>query len=86
MKATFTVLAGAAALVVSSGVAFGQAMPQTGTMSGAKAPSSRSSASLECSRQADAKGLHGKPRKHFRSRCLRGMAGKIKADGTRSYR
>jgi psiF repeat len=26
-------------------------------------------ASIECSKQADAKGLHGKARKHFRSEC-----------------
>jgi psiF repeat len=26
-------------------------------------------ASVECSKQADAKGLHGKARKHFRSEC-----------------
>jgi hypothetical protein len=31
----------------------------------------RSAASLECSRQADEKGLHGKARKKFRSKCLR---------------
>jgi len=35
-----------------------------------KAPA-RTAASMECSRQADEKGLHGKPRKHFRSKCLR---------------
>ena len=33
----------------------------------------RSAASLECSKQADAKGLHGKVRKKFRSQCLRDM-------------
>lgn len=86
MKTTSMLLAGAAALAVSSAVAYGQAMPQTGTPSGAKASSARSSASLECSRQADAKGLHGKPRKHFRSRCMRDMAGKAKMDGTRGDR
>ena len=31
----------------------------------------RSAASMECSRQADEKGLHGKARKHFRSKCLK---------------
>ena len=31
----------------------------------------RSAASLECSKQADAQGLHGKARKSFRSKCLR---------------
>ena len=34
-------------------------------------PTQRTAASIECSRQADAKGLHGKPRKKFRSSCLR---------------
>jgi hypothetical protein len=31
----------------------------------------RSAASIECSKQADAKGLHGKARKKFRSACIR---------------
>jgi hypothetical protein len=29
----------------------------------------RTAASLECSKEADAKGLHGKERKKFRSEC-----------------
>jgi hypothetical protein len=35
----------------------------------AKAKPERTAASLECSKQADAKGLHGKERKKFRSEC-----------------
>jgi hypothetical protein len=31
----------------------------------------RSVASIDCSKQADEKGLHGKARKKFRSSCLR---------------
>lgn len=31
----------------------------------------RSAASIECSRQADAKGLKGKPRQKFRRSCLK---------------
>jgi hypothetical protein len=31
----------------------------------------RTTASIECSKQADAKGLHGKARKKFRSACIR---------------
>lgn len=31
----------------------------------------RSAASIACSKQADAKGLHGKARKKFRSECKR---------------
>jgi psiF repeat len=39
-----------------------------------KAPvTPRSAASIECSNQADAKGLHGKVRKKFRSKCMRDM-------------
>ncbi len=33
----------------------------------------RSAGSLECSKQADAKGLHGKPRKTFRAKCMKDM-------------
>ena len=31
----------------------------------------RSAQSIECSKQADAKGLHGKPRKEFRKTCIK---------------
>jgi len=34
-----------------------------------KAKAERTAASLECSKQADAKGLHGKERKKFRADC-----------------
>jgi len=34
-----------------------------------KAEKPRTEASLECSKEADAKGLHGKERKKFRSEC-----------------
>jgi hypothetical protein len=30
---------------------------------------------LECSKEADAKGLHGKARKKFREECKKGQAG-----------
>jgi hypothetical protein len=36
-----------------------------------KAEKPRSAASVECSKQADAKGLHGKERKKFRSECMK---------------
>jgi hypothetical protein len=35
----------------------------------AKAKPERTAKSLECSKQADAKSLHGKPRKKFMSTC-----------------
>jgi hypothetical protein len=43
-----------------------------------KAEKPRSAASLECSKEADAKGLHGKERKKFRSECRKGAADKAK--------
>jgi hypothetical protein len=53
--------------LLSTGIA--QAQP---TPPGKGAP--RSAKSIECSRQADAKGLHGKERRKFRRACLRGKA------------
>jgi len=40
-------------------------------MTATPAPQQRSALSLDCSKQADAKGLHGQARKHFRSGCMR---------------
>ncbi len=36
----------------------------------------RSAVSMECSKEADAKGLHGKARKEFRSECKKNAMGK----------
>ena len=41
-----------------------------------KAEKPRTSASLECSKEADAKGLHGKERRKFRSECKKAAAAK----------
>src|SRR5882762_8571158 len=43
-----------------------------------KAEKPRTAESLECSKEADAKGLHGKERKKFRSECRKAAAGKAK--------
>ena len=43
-----------------------------------KAEKPRTAASLECSKQADAKGLKGKERKKFRSECKKAAAEKAK--------
>ena len=43
-----------------------------------KAEKPRTAASLECSKEADAKGLHGKERKKFRSECKKAAAAKAK--------
>lgn len=81
----FVLLVGAVALVASGAAAFAQGMPMGGTMGG-KAPTSRTAASMECSRQADAKGLHGTVRKHFRSRCMRDMARASRGERGLGYR
>jgi hypothetical protein len=41
-----------------------------------KAAKPQTAASLECSKEADAKGLHGKERKKFRSECKKTAADK----------
>jgi psiF repeat len=41
-----------------------------------KKPVMHSAASVECSKEADAKGLHGKERKKFRSECKMEAKGK----------
>jgi hypothetical protein len=58
-------IAAASLLVTSAAVA--QQKEKTTTTK------ARSPASIECSKQADQKGLHGKARKTFRSKCIRGM-------------
>ncbi len=76
-------LVAAAASLMLAGSAFAQttapATPSAKTapakMEAPKAKPERTAASLECSKQADAKGLHGKERKKFRSDCKK-TAGK----------
>jgi phosphate-selective porin len=43
-----------------------------------KAEKPRTAASLECSKEADTKGVHGKERKKFMSECKKGAADKAK--------
>lgn len=45
-----------------------------------KAAAPRTAVSLECSKQADAKGLHGKERKKFRSECKKNAKSDSKAN------
>jgi len=69
----------AIASLFATGTAFAQtAAPAAKTDTAApavatdkKAPKEHSAESLECSKQADAKGLHGKERKKFRSECIK---------------
>ena len=83
----------ALASLLATGTAFAQtaapaAKTDTNTTTAAptdkKAPKEHSAESLECSKQADAKGLHGKERKKFRSECIKtakaGMAAPAAAD------
>ncbi|MFL6817074.1 MAG: PsiF family protein [Bradyrhizobium sp.] len=44
-----------------------------------KAQKPRTAASLECSKEADAKGVHGKERKKFMSGCKKAAAAKPKS-------
>jgi len=66
----------AIASLFASGTAFAQtaapaAKTDATTTTDKKAPKEHSAESLECSKQADAKGLHGKERKKFRSECIK---------------
>ena len=78
-----TISSRAAGLALAASLLFaGAAVAQTSTTPApaatpaAKAEKPRSAASLECSKEADAKGLHGKERKKFRSDCKKEQAGK----------
>ena len=53
--------------LLSSGVAYAQTPGSEATEKASAKP--RSAKSMECSKQADAKGLHGKARKKFMSSC-----------------
>ncbi|OYU91342.1 MAG: phosphate starvation-inducible protein PsiF [Bradyrhizobiaceae bacterium PARB1] len=47
--------------------------PAESSKADSKAEKPRTAASLECSKQADAKGLHGDARRKFRSECKKGV-------------
>jgi psiF repeat len=78
--------AAAVASLMLTGSAFAQtaAPAKDATKTETKAPAEkkakkpRPAASLECSKEADAKGLHGKERKKFRSECKKGATDKAK--------
>jgi hypothetical protein len=76
MTMSSRVIAIVAASLLLGGTAFAQTMaPATPAPASKMAPAAkkvekpRTAASLECSKEADAKGLHGKERKKFRSEC-----------------
>lgn len=68
MKLTALIsIAGAVAL--TSSLAFGQAATSPAPAASQSAPKPRSAKSIECSKEADAKALHGKQRRKFLSEC-----------------
>ena len=77
MTMTSRVIATVAASLLLAGTAFAQttapaakpAAPASKMAPAAKMEKPRTAASMECSKEADAKGLHGKERKKFRSEC-----------------
>ncbi len=77
-----TISSRAAGVALATSLLFaGAAFAQTSTTPAPAAPAAkaekpRSAASLECSKEADAKGLHGKERKKFRSECKKEQAAK----------
>jgi invasion protein IalB len=73
MSSRATATAFASLLLMSS--AFAQT-PAPAAKTESKAPVVHTAASIECSKQADAKGLHGKERKKFRSECKKAAADK----------
>jgi invasion protein IalB len=86
MKISSLATAAALASLLLTGSAFAQtaAPAKDATKTETKAPAEkkaekpRTAASLECSKEADAKGLHGKERKKFRSECKKGATDKAK--------
>lgn len=75
---TFLTRAIGTAFVVSllAGPALAQAPTPPAPAAKAKAEKPRSAISLDCSKQADEKGLHGKERHKFRSKCKHDAAKK----------
>jgi hypothetical protein len=68
---------------VTAGAAFAQTPSSTPAPASKAATASktttakpRTAASIECSKQADAKGLHGKEREKFRAQCKRELSKK----------
>ena len=87
MKISSLAAATALASFLLMGGAFAQATAPSNTeapKADTKAPAEKKEAkprtpgSLECSKEADAKGLHGKERKKFRSECKKAAADKAK--------
>ena len=68
-------LAGPVLAQSATAPAAGTTAPAAAPAASTKTTKARSPESLECSKQADAKGLHGKDRKKFRSDCMKEAKG-----------
>ena len=75
---TAAAIAFACLLLMSSAYAQTTAPTAAPAATEKKAEKPRTAASLECSKEADAKGLHGKERKKFRSDCKKEAGAKAK--------
>lgn len=71
LKSIPLLTAGALVLMLGGAPAMAQTStaPTTTTAPAAKAKAPRTAKSIECSKEADAKGLHGAERKKFREEC-----------------
>lgn len=87
MKISSRAAATAFATLLLMGAAFAQATApatpaptakSTAAPAAKKAEKPRTAASLECSKEADTKGVHGKERKKFMSACKKAAAAKAK--------
>jgi hypothetical protein len=84
MKTFGKLMAFGLAAAMMTGAAFAQTPAPAAPAPATTAPSApaagagkhvQSAQSLECSKKADAQGLHGKKRKKFREECKKGQAG-----------
>lgn len=66
---TKTIVSAALGAVLAAGL-----LTATGASAATAKP--RSAESIACSKEADTKGLHGKPRKEFRKSCIKAAKGK----------
>jgi hypothetical protein len=76
MKITTLAAVAAMAALLIGGAAFAQtdttAPAPAAPAAAAPAPAVHSAKSIECSKEADAKGLHGEARRKFRADCKKG--------------
>jgi psiF repeat len=71
MKFSKTLILSALVVLIGSSVSVAQPAPAAKPVAGQGASIDKKAVSKACSDQATAKGLHGKPRKAFRSQCKR---------------